>query len=133
MRCQNLPVNWVPTSTVANFSPILLSTTGPPSQHLNSVFSTHVQTASQSQYTAMKSSFTVATPTPSYALLSLSSSLPSSTPSGGGSLSLITIVYISGTAGLIVLIVFVLFIVFIIIIGAYLCRYVLCESHNFFS
>ena len=121
------------TSTVADFSPILLSTTGPPSQHLNSVFSTHVQTASQSQYTAMqamKSSFTVATPTPSYALLSLSSSLPSSTPSGGsGSLSLIVIVYISGTAGLIILIVFVLFIVFITIIGAYLCRYVLCESH----
>ena len=121
------------TSTVADFSPILLSTTGPPSQHLNSVFSTHVQTASQSQYTAMqamKSSFTVVTSTPSYALLSLSSSLPSSTPSGGsGSLSLIVIVYISGTAGLIILIVFVLFIVFITIIGAYLCRYVLCESH----
>ena len=32
------------TSIVVNFSPILLSTTGTPSQHLNSVFSTHVQT-----------------------------------------------------------------------------------------
>ena len=31
------------TSIVVNFSPILLSTTGTPSQHLNSVFSTHVQ------------------------------------------------------------------------------------------
>ena len=77
------------TSIVVNFSPILLSTTGPPSQHLNSVFSTHVQTVSQSQYTAMQAMKS------SFALLSLSSSLPSSTPSGGsGSLSLIVIVYI---------------------------------------
>ena len=88
------------TSTVANFSQILLSTTADTlSQQLNSIFSTqeNVQTASQStsQYTtssslyatqAMKSSFTVVTPAPSFALLYLSSSLPlpSSTPSGGG-------------------------------------------------
>ena len=132
------------TSTVANFSQILLSTTADTlSQQLNSIFSTqeNVQTASQStsQYTtssslyatqaAMKSSFTVVTPAPSYALLYLSSSLPlpSSTPSGdGGSFSLPVIAFISVAAGFITLIVFVLF---VIIIGVYLCRYVLCESH----
>ena len=118
------------TSTVANFPPISLSTTGTSSQHLNSFFSTqeNVQTASQSQHTssyAMKSSFIAATSAPSYGLLSLS--LPSSTPSGGGgSLSQPVIASISGAAGFITLIVFVLF---VIIIGVYLCRYVLCESH----
>ena len=120
------------TSTVTNFPPISLSTTGTSSQHLNSFFSTQedIQTVSQSQHTssyavqAMKTSFTVATPAPSYGLLSLSSS-PSSTPSGdGGSFSQPVIASISGAAGFITLIVFAF--VIIIIVG-YLCGYV--EPH----
>ena len=120
------------TSTVANFPPISLSTTGTSSQHLNSFFSTQedIETTSQSQYKssyamqAMKTSFTVATPAPSYGLLSLSSS-PSSTPSGdGGSFSQPVIASISGAAGFITLIVFAF--VIIIIVG-YLCGYV--EPH----
>ena len=120
------------TSTVTNSPPISLSTTGTSSQHLNSFFSTQedIQTVSQSQHTssyamqAMKTSFTVATPAPSYGLLSLSSS-PSSTPSGdGGSFSLPVIASISGAAGFITLIVFAF--VIIIIVG-YLCGYV--EPH----
>ena len=113
------------TSTVTNFPPISLSTTGTSSQHLNSFFS--IKTASQSQHTssyAMKTSFVAATPAPSYGLLSLSSS-PSSTPSGdGGSFSQPVIASISGAAGFITLIVFAF--VIIIIVG-YLCGYV--EPH----
>ena len=113
------------TSTVTNFPPISLSTTGTSSQHLNSFFS--IKTASQSQHTssyAMKTSFVAATPAPSYGLLSLSSS-PSSTPSGGSGLfSQPVIASISGAAGFITLIVFAF--VIIIIVG-YLCGYV--EPH----